>query len=131
MLDGALKVVHKKWQADNPALVVEGVEIKGHPPRITWTRDGQMKDLISGQFAKLPRQLSSRFEEFKETTVLDSKAISQLYLKYKDEPVVSVEAKPIAESKARGSLTGCVVKQANLDQWNTYLIVARTLAVSP
>ena len=90
-----------------------------------------MKDLISGQFAKLPRQLSSRFEEFKETTVLDSKAISQLYLKYKDEPVVSVEAKPVAESKARGSLTGCVVKQANLDQWDAYLNVARTLVVSP
>ena len=37
MLDGALKVVHKKWQPITRALVVEGVEIKGHPPRITWT----------------------------------------------------------------------------------------------
>ena len=89
-----------------------------------------MKDLISGQFAKLPRQLSSRFEEFKETTVLNINAISQLYMKYKDEPVVS-SSRPMAEPKARGSLTGCVVKQANLDQWDAYLGVARTLVVSP
>lgn len=129
MLDRVLKVVHREWQAENPALVVEGAEIKGHPPRITWTRDGQMKDLISGQFAKLPREMLSRFEEFKKTTVLDSKAISQLFLKYKDEPVVFDKPK-VEPAKIRGSLTGCVVKQANLDQWDAYLEVARTLVVS-
>ena len=114
MLDRALKVVHKKWQEQNPDLLVEGVEIKGHPPRITWTRDGQMKDLISGQFAKLPRQLLSRFDEFKKTNVLNDRRISQLYLKYKDEPVVP--AKQVVEpAKKSGSLTGCVVKQVDID----------------
>lgn len=63
LLDRSLKAIHRLWQARNPHLVVEGVEIKGHPPRITWTHDGKMKSLISGQFAKLPRQLLTRFDE--------------------------------------------------------------------
>ena len=135
MLDRVLKAIHRQWQAENPDLVVEGVEIKGQPPRITWERDGRMKDLISGQFAKLPRKFSFRFEEFKKTTVLDSLEISQLYLKYKDEPVVSqgkavVSGKPaVEETTSRGSLTGCVVKQADIEQWDAYLNVARTLVV--
>jgi hypothetical protein len=130
MLDRVLKAVHKGWQDRNPALVVEGVEIKGHPPRITWTPDRQMKDLISGQFAKLPRKMLSRFEEFRQTTVLNDRQISQLYLKYKDQPVVS--CKSVAETaKPSHSLTGCVVKQPNIDRRDAYLNVARTLVVRP
>src|SRR3954468_6371124 len=41
MLDDALKVIHRRWQAVNPGRIVEGVEVKGHPPRITWSRDGR------------------------------------------------------------------------------------------
>lgn len=130
MLDRALKVIHRQWQEQNPDRVVEGVEIKGHPPRVTWERDGRMKDLISGQFAKLPREMLSRFEEFKTTTILNDRRISEVYRRYKDEPVASV--KPAAEPvKKSGSLTGCVVKQSNLDQWDAYLAVAKTLVVSP
>ena len=95
MLDRALKTVHSQWQADNPDQVVEGVEIKRQPPRITWTRDGQMKELVSGQFAKLPREMLSRFEEFKATTILNDRRISEVYRQYKDESVASV--KPAAE----------------------------------
>jgi hypothetical protein len=130
MLDRSLKVVHQKWQARNPELIVEGVEIKGHPPRIAWNRDGKMKDLTSGQFAKLPRMLLSRFEEFKRTTVLNDRQISQLSLRYKNEPVVS--GKPAVEIvKKPGSLTGCVVKQANLDRWDAYQEVAKRFVASP
>lgn len=130
MLDRSLKAIHRRWQADNPDFIVEGVEIKGHPPRIAWTGDGQMKDLISGQFAKLPREMLSRFDEFRKTTVLDERQISRLYIQNKDEPVVSV--KQAAEpAKKSGSLTGCVVKQANLDQWDAYLDVARKLVATP
>jgi hypothetical protein len=130
MLDRSLKAIHKRWQVQNQALVVEGVEIKGHPPRITWTRDGRMNDLVSGQFAKLPRELLSRFDEFNKTTVLNDRRISHLYIQYKDEPVAS--GKAVADSaKKSGSITGCVVKQADLDQWDAYLDVARKLVATP
>ncbi len=130
MLDRALKSVHWQWQDLNPGLDVEGVETKGRPPRINWTRDGQMKDLISGQFAKLPREMLARFEEFKQTTILNDLRISELYRLYKDEPVFS--KMPVVEAAGtRGSLTGCVVKQSNLGHWDAYLNVARTLVVSP
>lgn len=130
MLDRSLKTIHRRWQARNPNLDVEGVEIKGHPPRITWGLDRQMEKLVSGQFAKLPRQMLSRFDEFKKTTVLDDRQISRLYMRYKDEPVVPIKLVfgPVEKS---GSLTGCVVKQANLDQWDSYLTVARRLLVQP
>ena len=130
LLDRSLKVVHKGWQANNPALVVEGVETKGHPPRISWNRHGQMEELISGQFAKLPRMMLSRFDEFTKTTVLNDRQISQLSMRFKDESVVS--GKPVVElAKARGSLTGCVVKRCNLDRWDAYLAVARKLVATP
>jgi hypothetical protein len=130
MLDQAMKVVLKGWQARNPDLLVEGVEIKGHPPRITWTRDGRMEDLISGQFAKLPREMLTRFQEFRKTTVLDGRQISQLCMQYKDEPVLPVRS-TVEQAKPSHSLTGCVVKQADLDQWDSYLDVARRLVVQP
>src|SRR5437588_724713 len=128
MLDRSLKAIHRRWQADNPDLIVEGVEVKGHPPRITWGNDRQMKDLISGQFAKLPRMVSSRFDEFRRTTVLDESQISRLYIHYKDEQVVSAKA-VVEPAKKSGSLTGCVVKQSSLDQWDSYLKIAKTLVV--
>lgn len=129
MLDRALKVVHQRWRHENPDQDVEGVEINGHPPRITWTRDGQMKDLISGQFAKLPREMLTRFDEFKGTTVLDALRISQLYLTYKEDQIVS--KKPVVEpTGTQGSLTGCVVKQKNLDRWVSYLNAAGTMVGS-
>ena len=130
MLDRSLKVVHRRWQADNPDLVVEGVEIKGHPPRINWTRDGQIKELISGQFAKLPREMLTRFDEFRQD----------------DRPGRPADQRPLPEVQARagrlrravvetgqevGSLTGCVVKKSDLDQWDAYLDLARSLCPHP
>ena len=79
LLDETLKVVHREWQAGNPHLPVEGVEIKGHPPRIEWTRDGRIDEFTSGQFVKLPREMLSRFDEFARTTVLDDRRINDLY----------------------------------------------------
>ena len=68
--------------------------------------------------------------KFKRTTVLNDRRISDLYVKYKDEPVVP--AKRVVEpAKKSGSLTGCVVKQADIDQWGSYVAVAKSLVVQP
>ena len=130
LLDETLKVVHREWQAGNPHLPVEGVEIKGHPPRIEWTRDGRIDEFTSGQFVKLPREMLSRFDEFARTTVLDDRRINDLYRRHKDRPVIL--AMPASQPAGKGrSLTGCAVKQADLDRWDAYLTLARELLPRP
>ncbi|AGA30154.1 hypothetical protein [Singulisphaera acidiphila] len=88
-----------------------------------------MNDLISGQFAKLPREMLSKFEEFEKTTVQGDRQISQLSLQYKEDTIV-LDVPTALPRKPSSSLTGCVVKQTNLDQFDAYRNFARRIIPS-
>jgi hypothetical protein len=130
LLDQALKSIHREWQFKNLDKPVEGVEIKGHPPQIAWTNDGKMKEFTSGQFAKLPREMLTRFGEFSKTTVLTNRQINELYRQYKDHTVI-LSLPDAEDDEPCASLTGCAVKKADLDRWEAYLALARKLVPTP
>jgi hypothetical protein len=126
-LDKSLKAIHRMWQVINPHLPVELVEVKGQPPRITWEQNGTMREFTSGQFAKLPRELQTRFEEFRNTPVLDQIQINALHKEVANQPIVIPFPKVSKASKAKGSLTGSVVKRETLDEYPAYLSLAQRL----
>ena len=128
MLDRALKGIHADWQAKNPGLVVELVEVKGHPPRLDRGRDGLITAYTSGQLAKLPREADRRREEFLRTTKVDERRVSDLYRTWKVERAVP-RAK--AASPRPGSITGHVVARDALDQFDAYLGLAGRLLPGP
>jgi hypothetical protein len=130
-LNRALKTIHTLWQARNPDLPVELVEIKGQPPRITWEQDGTMRVFTSGQFAKLPRELLTRFEEFRNTTVLDQAKINALHDEVVNQPIVIPFPKAPKAIKAKGSLTGSIVKRETLGEYPAYLSLAQRLMPEP
>ncbi len=71
-LEKALKKLLTVFLAAYPEYQVEAVEIKGTPHILTWMKDEKRKieSMKSGALAKLPRDITGRFEEFKNTTVL-------------------------------------------------------------
>jgi hypothetical protein len=79
-LDSTLKKLLQVFLATHPQYQIEGVEIKGTPHIITWVKGArrQIETMKSGALAKLPRDIVSRFEEFKNTTVLSYGDISEL-----------------------------------------------------
>jgi hypothetical protein len=79
-LDKALKKLLGYFLATHPEHDVETVEIKGAPPVITWEPGDrpQIRYMKSGTFAKVPREILDRFEEFKNTTVLTFDDIRRL-----------------------------------------------------
>jgi hypothetical protein len=133
MLDRAIKGIHAEWQARNPGLVVEMVEVKGHPPRIDWGRDGKVADYTSGQLAKLPREVARRWDEFRQTTKIDDRRVSDLYRRWKVEKEVRavVEVGKKAMSPRSGSITGHVVAQEALDRSDAYRGLAGRLLPEP
>jgi hypothetical protein len=130
-LDRALKSIHRRWQAEHPDTPVEMVEVKGHPPRVEWGDNRTMKSIVSGQFAKLPRQLDTRLGEFRRTTVLDEFKIKAICKRAAAQPVVLKLAVPAPEVKPKGSLSGSIVGRDTLDQFQAYLAVAGKLISEP
>jgi hypothetical protein len=137
MLDRAIKGIHADWQARNPELIVEMVEVKGHPPRIDWGRDGKVTDYTSGQLAKLPREVPRRWDEFRQTAKIDDRRVSDLYSRWKVERSPRKETKDVVEAATKsvrprsGSITGHVVAQDALDRFDAYRGLARRLLPEP
>ena len=73
-LEKTLKKLLQVFLATHPEYQVENVEIKGTPHIITWVKGEKRKieTMKSGALAKLPRDILTRFDEFKNTTVLAS-----------------------------------------------------------
>jgi hypothetical protein len=89
-----------------------------------------MKEFTSGQFAKLLREMLTRFAGFSQTTVLTVHQINDLYRQYKDRPVI-LSLPDAEEDEPCASVTGCAVKKADLDRWGAYLALARKLVPTP
>jgi hypothetical protein len=124
MLDKALKGVHAAWQAQNPKLEVELVEVKGHPPRLDWSRHGKVDSFTAGQLAKLPREINRRWDEFLGTPKINSLHVSELYRKWRVEDRAEVK-------QEAGSISGHVVGREALDRFDAYLSLAAKLMPVP
>jgi hypothetical protein len=128
MLDKALKDTHAEWQAEKPDLVVELVEVKGHPPRLGWGNDRRLQDYTSGQLAKLPREADRRWDELRHTTRIDERRVSDLYRWWRTnhEP-----RKQVTATAKSGSVTGHVVDREALDRFDAYRHIAHRLLPEP
>ena len=129
MLDVWLKKTLEIWLLEHPEHEIELVEVKGHCPRLTWGIGRNLKDYTSGQLAKLPRTINERFEEFKRTTVLNSRKISQLYQgALSQRPVVKETHKPEKKKPTCGSLAGHPI---SIEDFGVYAGVAELLLPTP
>lgn len=128
MLDRALKGIHADWQSRNPQREVELVEVKGHPPRLAYGRDGRVASYTSGLLAKLPREIARRWNEFRRTPMIDDRRVSDLHREWRVEKEVAV---PREASPPAGSITGHVVGREALDRFEDYLILAAKLLPAP
>ena len=129
MLDRALKAIHADWQARNPGLVVELVEVKGHPPRIDWSREGKVVDYTAGQLAKLPREVDRRWEEFRQTTRIDERRVGDLHRRWKERAATGKHE--VAVKPKSGSISGHVVDQEAVERFDDYLGLAGRLLLAP
>ena len=101
-LDKALKKLLQFFLATHPEHEVENVEIKGTPPIITWKwgPERQIEFMQSGDFAKLPREILDRFDEFKNTTV---SSFDDIYdLEEKVDRIVIPESQEVVHLQAEG-----------------------------
>lgn len=131
-LDKALKKLLGYFLATHSEHDVETVEIKGAPPVITWEPGDrpQIRYMKSGTFAKVPREILDRFEEFQDTTVLTFDDIRRL-----ERFAEGLEIPPTRSHVARrggGSTPGHPVPQEELEAIHgPYLEYARTWVGTP
>jgi hypothetical protein len=102
-LDKILKKLLELFLATHPQHDVENVEIKGTPHIMTWAKGGkrQIETMKSGCLAKLPRDIFSRFDEFKNTTVMSLYDIDDL--EEKVDRIVIPAPKRVPIIKIKGS----------------------------
>jgi hypothetical protein len=68
---------------------VEMVEIKGTIPIVEWGEDGRVSRYTAGTLAKVPRDLFSRFDELRRTTVVPITELRKLpYVRDVDEAII-------------------------------------------
>jgi hypothetical protein len=127
MLEKAVKGIHAGWQARNPHLEVELVEVKGHPPRLEWSRHGKVDRFTAGQLAKLPRQINRRWDEFQGTTRINDLRVSQLYRTWHLE----TNASGVEATQQAGSISGHVIGREALDRFDAYLSLASKMLPEP
>jgi hypothetical protein len=77
ILEKALKRVLVYWQAKNPHQTgIKAVEIKGVARHFEYNKAGEIISITGGSLVKLPREGRERWDELKNTTVLDGHKIS-------------------------------------------------------
>ena len=102
-LEKTLKKLLQVFLATYPEYQVENVEIKGTPHIITWVKGEKRKieTMKSGALAKLPRDILTRFDEFKNTTILSFNDIVNLEAKV--DQIVIPEPPKLSIFKGAGS----------------------------
>ncbi len=126
-LDKTLKKLLELFLSTHPQWEIENVEIKGTPHNITWTKGAkrQIESMKSGCLAKLPRDISGRFDEFKNTTVLSFDDI--IDLEEKAEKIVIPAPKEPLIVKIKGSTSAHPIKKDEIEAINgPYLDFAKT-----
>jgi hypothetical protein len=111
---------------------VENVEIMGIPLIITWKwgQDRQMQSMQSGTFAKLPREILDRFDEFKNTTVLTFDDIHEL--EAKAEKLVIPEPRRLSVPRVKGSMLDHPIPNEEIEAMNgQYVDFARSWVTEP
>jgi hypothetical protein len=131
-LEKALKKLLQYFLATHPQYQIEGVEIKGTPHIITWAQGSSRKieSMKSGSLAKMPREIVSRFDEFKKTTVLSFDDIDDL--EHKAEQLVIPEPPKLSIFKGAGSTSTHPIPRHEIDAINgPYLDFAKTWITDP
>ena len=131
-LDKSLKKLLELFLATHPQYEVENVEIKGTPHNITWAKGAtrQIETMKSGCLAKLPRDISNRFDEFKNTTVL---SFDDIYdLEEKVDRIVIPEPKKLSVFKIKGSTSAHPICKDEIEAiTGPYLDFAKTWVSEP
>ncbi len=130
-LDKTLKKLLELFLATHPQYEVENVEIKGTPHIITWAKGAkrQIESMKSGCLAKLPRDIYTRFDDFKNTTVLSFDDIIDLEEKAEKIVIPSVIPAPkmLPIVKIKGSTSAHPIKKDEIHAINgPYLEFARS-----
>jgi hypothetical protein len=131
-LEKVLKKLLQVFRATHPEYQVENVEIKGTPHIVTWVKGEKRKieTMKSGALAKLPRDILTRFDEFKNTTILSFDDISDL--EGKVEKLVIPEPKKLSIFRASGSTSAHPITKDEIEAiTGPYLDFARTWVTEP
>ncbi len=131
-LEKSLKKLLAYFLAVHPHYQVENVEIKGTPHLITWAcgKERRIERIKSGMLAKVPRDIVSRFDEFKNTTVLSFDDIDDL--EAQAEQLVIPEPPKLLKFKAVGSTTAHPITKDEIEAINgPYLDFAKTWVSEP
>jgi hypothetical protein len=131
-LEKALKKLLTVFLAAHPEHQVENVEIKGTPHIITWVKGERRKieSMKSGALAKVPRDILTRFDEFKDTTVLSFDDIDDL--ESQAEKLVIPEPPKLLKFKGAGSTSAHPITKDEIEAINgPYLDFAKTWVLEP
>jgi hypothetical protein len=126
-LEKTLKKLLQVFLATYPEYQVENVEIKGTPHIITWVKGEKRKieTMKSGALAKLPRDILTRFDEFKNTTVLSFNDIVDLEAKV--DKLVIPEPPKLSIFKGAGSTSAHPITKDEIEAISgPYLDFARS-----
>jgi hypothetical protein len=125
-LDKTLKKLLELFLATHPLYEVENVEIKGTPHIMTWKKGAkrQIEAMKSGCLAKLPRDIGDRYDEFKNTTVMNFDDIDEL--ERKADQIVIPAPKTLPIVKIKGSTSAHPITEDEIEAINgPYLDFAR------
>ncbi len=131
-LEKTLKKLLQLFLATHPEHQIENVEIKGTPHIITWVKGEKRKieTMKSGALAKLPRDILTRFDEFKNTTVLSFDDIYDLEAKV--DKLVIPEPPKLSIFKGAGSTSAHPITKDEIEAiGGSYLEFARTWVPEP
>ncbi len=126
-LEKALKKLLQVFLTTHPEYQVEGVEVKGTPHIINWVKGEKRKieTMKSGALAKLPRDILTRFDEFKNTTVLSFDDIHDLEAKV--DKLVIPEPPKLSIFKGAGSTSAHPITKDEIEAISgPYLDFARS-----
>ena len=126
-LEKTLKKLLQVFLATHPEYQVENVEIKGTPHVVTWVKGEKRKieTMKSGTLAKLPRDILTRFDEFKNTTVLSFQEINDLEAKV--DKLVIPEPPKLSIFKGAGSTSAHPITKDEIEAISgPYLDFARS-----
>ncbi len=131
-LETALKKLLQVFLAEHSEYQVEAVEIKGTPHILTWVngKERKIESMKSGFLAKIPRDIVSRFDEFKNTTVV---SFDDIYdLEARAEKLAIPEPPKLLKFKNVGSTTAHPITKDEIEAiGGPYLDFAKSWVTEP
>jgi hypothetical protein len=131
-LEKTLKKLLQVFLRTHPQYQVEDVEIKGTPHNLTWAYGEKRKieTIKSGALAKVPRDIVSRFDEFKNTTVVSFDDVDNL--EQEAEKIAIPEPPKLLVFKPKGSTSAHPIAKDEIEAiTGSYLDFAKSWIPEP